>query len=984
MAWLLGFLGAVFGLMAGATGEWALGMVGGAAIGALLGSWIALRDRLGALEQRVRIAETRPWQRPEATPAAAPIQTAAPGTAGATTKVAEPEAVVAERVPVAAARPAPANPIPSAATANVDASSEPDEILPAHLRAASPETITSSAASAAAEPPHSTDRYEQRARGRHQTASAAAEPPRSTASSTSAATPEDNATATAAVQRQQADEAWARATASATDTSVPSDASGFWRWFGEGNWVAKIGIGLLFIGVGALLKLAAQEGWLTFPIEYRYIAVAIAAIAALGLGWKQRHKRPIFALNLQGGAVGILLLAVFSAYKQHGLLSSEMTFTLLLVLVAGCAVLAILQNSLGLAVFGIIGGFAAPILASTGSGNHVALFSYYALLNLAIIAISWSKGWRILNLLGFLFTFVIGATWGWRSYQPDLFDSTEPFLILFFLMYLLIPLLPALRNPDPETRDRVDGSLVFGTPLIGFGLQASLLQNDRFGLAWSALVLAAIYALLAWWVWRHAGLSRWRKAYAGLSLVFATLAVPLALSARWTSAVWAVEGALLVWLGIHQDERRLRWVGLLMQALGGISLLIAVGDHWPAHQDHAFAFGALLVTIAGLFSAVQYQRNGAGQSLTWMLAGWSFIWWYLAGMMEIERHAPEGREVDIALLFLTLTGLLGALLRRVLAFRPFGWPAHFGLLLALPLVAMMTLAHDTPLSDQGWQAWLIYGLASLITLRILDRDGSPGVSWSHAFWWLAAPVIAWIEIRDWLDMQSNLGEGWRIAALSLPILLPLGLMWKRIAIAGFPVADGIEGLRRMLMPIFAVAAVLIAAVILTLPGGSEPLPWLPILNPLELTQIAAVLMVVRCIADGLDEDLRDSSFYTLILAFGFVALSAATLRATHHLGGEAWGADMLTRALPQSALSIVWTLLGIIAMLIGARHTRRATWIAGASVLGLVLAKLLLIDMRFLGDLWGIVSLLGVGALFVAVGFFAPMPPRERDEGSSG
>lgn len=959
MAWLLGFLGAMFGLAAGATGEWALGMVGGAAIGALFGSWISLRDRLSSLEQRLRVAETRPWQRQESAPGSA-AQPAAASVAPATTAPAEmksaevPAVVVAPPSPSAATpaeSPAAMDPAPSAPT-KIEPAAAPEELLPAHLRAATAESVLSDKPGA---------------------------PIASIARAAEAPSPAP----VSRTPKPVAQAARASTTAGAADAGSSVEPSAFWRWFGEGNWVVKVGLGLLFVGVGALFRWASLRGYLTFPIEYRYIAVAIAAIAALGLGWKQRHKRPIFALNLQGGAVGILLLVVFSAYKQHHLLSSSMTFALLLSLVAGCAVLAILQDSLGLAVFGIIGGFAAPILASTGAGNHVALFSYYALLNLAIVAISWSKGWRVLNLLGFLFTFVIGTLWGVTRYEPELFASTEPFLILFFAMYLLIPLLPALRNPDPDTRDHVDGSLVFGTPLFAFGLQASLLHNDRFGLAWSALVLAAVYAALAWTVWRSAGLARWRKAYAGLSLVFATLAVPLALSARWTSAVWAVEGALLVWLGMHQDQRRLRWAGLLMQALGGAALLIAVGDRWPAHEDHAFAFGAVLVSIAGLFSAVQYQRNGAGQTLPWMLAGWSFVWWYLAGLVEIERHAADGREVDVALLFLSLTGLLGAVLRRALSFRPFGWSAHFGLLLALPMVALMTLAHDTPLADRGWQAWLIYGLASLITLRILDRDKSPGVVWSHALWWLAGPVIAWIEIRDWLDLQSHLGEGWRVAALSIPVLLPLGLMWKRVALAGFPVADGIAGLRRLLLPFFMVLAVLIATVILTLAGGSEPLPWLPILNPLELTQIAAMLLVVRCIADSVDGDLRDNGVYTLLLGFGFVALSAATLRATHHLGGEAWDASMLTQALPQSALSIVWTILGIVAMLIGARHARRATWIAGASVLGLVLGKLLLIDMRFLGDLWGIVSLLGVGALFVAVGFFAPMPPRESNGGNA-
>ncbi len=45
----------------------------------------------------------------------------------------------------------------------------------------------------------------------------------------------------------------------------------------------------------------------------------------------------------------------------------------LLVVVTICsAILAVLQNAMGLAVVAALGGFAAPILTSTGSGNHVA------------------------------------------------------------------------------------------------------------------------------------------------------------------------------------------------------------------------------------------------------------------------------------------------------------------------------------------------------------------------------------------------------------------------------------------------------------------------------------------------------------------------------------------------------------------------------------------------------------------------------------
>ncbi len=939
MAWLLGFIGLVLGVWAGMAGAWAVGLLGGITVGALIGAWMSLRERVNHLEGRLRMAESMAI-------AARQAQAPAPSVAtpGAADDWRKPAVDSTARNPgPATADPATQSPVSAeplsapTAAADIDSTLAEPAQRPVPARAVQPEMAPIRIPYRAADEQTEQDTTE------------------------TAAKPGPARTAGRPLYANKA-----------------APASGFWAWLGDGNWVAKVGIGLLFIGAGAFFKYAAAEGWLTFPIEYRYIGIALAALVGLAIGWRQRHNRPVFALNLQGGAIGILILCIYSAYRLHHLLPSSVTFALLLALVASCAVLAVLQDSLGLAVFGIIGGFAAPILASSGSGNHVTLFSYYALLNLAIIAISWSKGWRVLNLLGFVFTFVVGAAWGDRSYRPELFASTEPFLILFFAMYLLIPLLPALRNPDPDARDRVDGSLVFGTPLIGFGLQAALLRNDQDGLAWSALVLAAVYLGLAYMVWRHAGLARWRKAYAGLSLVFATLAIPLALSAQWTSAVWAVEGALLVWLGLDQDERRLRWSGLALQALGGIALLVALADHWPAHRDHAFAFGAVLVTFSGLFSAIQYQRRRDDlTTLPWLLAGWSFIWWYVAGMFEIDRHAVEGRETEIALVFIAASGAVGALLRRFLHFRPFGWPGQFALLMAVPFVVITTLAHGTPLADEAWIGWSVYALASILILRVLDRDGWPGIRWSHAVWWLAIPMILWLEVRDWLDGIATLGEGWRIAALSAPILLPLTLLWKRVSLAGAPVRDGIESLRSLLMPLFALAAAFIAVAILGMAGSSAPLPWLPVLNPLELTQIAAVILVLRCVGGFTSDDNDNAGLRLPMLAFGFVALSASTLRLTHHYGGEAWDLAMLGNALPQSALSIVWTLSGITAMLIGAHRLRRSTWIAGASVLGLVLGKLLVIDMQFLGDLWGIVSLLGVGGLFVAVGYFAPMPPRE-------
>ena len=152
-------------------------------------------------------------------------------------------------------------------------------------------------------------------------------------------------------------------------------------------------------------------------------------------------------------------------------------------MVAVCALsafLAVRQNALPLAFMGTAGGFLAPVLLSTGQGNHVALFSYYALLNAGIFAIAWFKAWRPLNLLGFVFTFTIGSAWGVTAYRPALFASTEPFLILFFLMYVGIALLYAVKR-ELALRHYVDGTLVFGTPIVATALQASLVKDMPFG-----------------------------------------------------------------------------------------------------------------------------------------------------------------------------------------------------------------------------------------------------------------------------------------------------------------------------------------------------------------------------------------------------------------------------------------------------------------------------------------------------------------------
>ena len=66
-------------------------------------------------------------------------------------------------------------------------------------------------------------------------------------------------------------------------------------------------------------------------------------------------------------------------------------FGLMVAMVVLMAWLAVRQNAQIMAQVALIGGMAAPLLTSDGSGNYLVLFSYLALLNGGVAAIAWFK-----------------------------------------------------------------------------------------------------------------------------------------------------------------------------------------------------------------------------------------------------------------------------------------------------------------------------------------------------------------------------------------------------------------------------------------------------------------------------------------------------------------------------------------------------------------------------------------------------------------
>ncbi|WP_122573926.1 DUF2339 domain-containing protein [Pseudomonas viridiflava] len=777
-------------------------------------------------------------------------------------------------------------------------------------------------------------------------------------------------------------------------------------WLMGGNTVLRVGIVVLFLGLAFLLRYATEG--MVVPIEARYAGVAASALALLGLGWWLRLRNAPYALMLQGAGIGVLYLTVFAAMKLHTLLDPTLGFGLLVAITAFSAVLALTQNSLALACAGALGGFAAPLLASTGQGSHVSLFSYFALLNAGIFAIAWFRAWRILNLIGFFGTFGIGFAWGIKAYTPDLFWSTEPFLILFFLMYLAIGLLFARRKlqeqaggPQDDSRnallrwsarqgDYVDGTLLFGTPIVGFSLQYALVEHFELGAAFSALALGVIYMGLARLLAARGSerTTLLMETCLALGVVFTTLAIPLGLGSQWTTCAWAVEGAAIFWLGMRQHRVLARAFGLLLQLAAGVTLLSNLELSYASLLLHGDYWTSIILAIAAFVSAWCIHRY---QTLTLMdqelaralLMVWAAAWWMFSVINVVPLFVPVLLQTSALL----MAAAASAALWTVLALR-LRWSDLATLCATLtPLCTIVLLTSLSsqyhPAQDGGWIAWLAVFAVHLFSLRRLaELAPSLAIRLAHVVGcWLIIAVLA-LELRFGLMQLSEQYNAWRWLGWAVVPSLYLWAMTSQRQwpwpVCAYPQAYRVSAaapLAVLMLAWFWLANIFSD-------GAADPLPYVPLLNPLEiglLFSLASVFLWTRHYLPEMGLDDTRSRNIPLLTAGAslFVLVTAMVMRTAHHWADVPWNTEYLLESMRvQAGLSIVWTLMALALMIGGHMRAHRQIWLGGAALIGVVVIKLFFIELGNRGGMERIVSFIGVGILLLVVGYFAPLPPK--------
>ncbi|RYY80629.1 MAG: DUF2339 domain-containing protein [Moraxellaceae bacterium] len=825
----------------------------------------------------------------------------------------------------------------------------------------------------------------------------------SSVNASSSASPLDSSTPEYTTRPAKAD--WPQATVRRSDSPLlePDEQSlnivtslwhSFLQWFKGGNAIVRVGVIVLLVGVILLLRLA--NDLLTIPIEVRLGAVAIGGVALTLIGLKLRQKRRSYAMSIQGAGLAIVYFTLFAAFRMYEVLPASLTFVLLAILAIVSAALALMQNALPLALLAFGGAFLAPLLTSTGSNNLVGLFSYYLILNLALAWLAHYKTWKVLNVLGAAMTFGVAGYLGWNSYDDSMRWPLEGLLLAHLALYLFIVVrysqqlvIAQETQPDSTAIAAVDSSLLFGVPLMGFALQAGLLHDIPYALAFSSAALSGLYLALGYKLfYQNKKLVLLTEGVLALGIGFMALVIPLALDVQWTAVGWSVQGAALIWLGKRQNRIWSIRFGVLLEVLSALALL------WLSFNDKDMLLPLMVYSVCLFIAAVLVRRPdqrlmslGHLPLSLWQPAFLMLVWAFAASqvtLVALEQWTISHQFYwPLHVLQLSLYPLIFMGVAMLVSWR-FYWP-QLTLLIRLILVALtvhsgLIWLDYGSLFDHRALLWLTivayFGFGLLAIMRISSQSGHaralplPPLSsrFEQLFWMLGVLVYSSVLLQVYWISQPM------VAMIILPLVIMATLLLVKKPL--LPI-DYQSLLHDLTLPVSAVFFLWIMIANWLSSGQTGGLPYVPVLNLLDICLIIAALVIYRLAAN-----LPSMLLNVVRAALGMMAFFSVTsliVRTLHQWAGTplwesgAWHTDLV-----QTSLTIIWTLCALLLTGLASRYGWREVWLAGIALLAVVVIKLLLVDLSNVAAIARIVSFIGAGLIMLLIGYIAPLPPATR------
>ncbi|MDR1144990.1 MAG: DUF2339 domain-containing protein, partial [Verrucomicrobiales bacterium] len=472
------------------------------------------------------------------------------------------------------------------------------------------------------------------------------------------------------------------------------------------KWLLFAGIIITVLGVGYFLKLAFNNNWI--PAIGRVAMAYLLGGAFLGAGeWFRRKGGELlrFGLPLIGCGVVILYFSSFAAYQVYHLVNQGTAFGLMALITAFTGILSLKYNSKAVAVVGLVGGFVTPLLLSTGENSYLTLFTYLTILNLGVVWLSFYQRWGLLNILGFIFTWLIFSGWHFKWYDDTMFWPAIIYLNIFFVIYAVTPYAYFFRHRFTGQAGGFSLSVI--NSFIAFGFAYGMIKHHTDYPA--ASILSVCYAGVFFWMARH--LHRCQPANKrslimtlAMGLLFLTITVPILFKGHWLTVFWLAEGAIILWAALKLESPRLR--------LTAIGLLTVVFIKFLT-LDYPVRFGFAVEQFRYLPS---YSANWLSRYFTTAVALGAM---YAAARLLRKNFADESRVFTVVFA-LALFGLLTAEVSGCFAdYRPDGRAAAVS---AWWSIFAITLIISGFIKRHAVCRYLAIGLFAVTALKVIIGD----------------------------------------------------------------------------------------------------------------------------------------------------------------------------------------------------------------------------------------------------------------------
>jgi uncharacterized membrane protein len=381
------------------------------------------------------------------------------------------------------------------------------------------------------------------------------------------------------------------------------------KFIGE-NLINKIGIGILVLGIGFFVKFAIDQNWIN---EIGRVAIGIACGGILiGLAHKLRKTFKPFSSVLVGGGLAVFYFTIAIAFQDYQIFSQTVAFLLMVVITAFAIVLSIAYDRQELAVLSIIGGFASPMMLSTGAGNYIVLFSYILILNVGMIVLAYFKRWNIVNIVSYAFTMLLYGAWlGTKVLNGD--DPYPPyagaliFATIFYVVFFVMNIINNLKDNQKFVASQI--MILVSNTFAYYAAGILILKNIEDGLYQGLFTaLIGIFNFIFAYTLYKSKKADMNLIYLliGMVLTFVSLAAPVQLEGNYITLFWATEAVLLLWLSQKSGIQLIKVSAVVVTALMLISLIMDwfnVYEYFNPETDilfnKAFVTGVIAICSVG-------------------------------------------------------------------------------------------------------------------------------------------------------------------------------------------------------------------------------------------------------------------------------------------------------------------------------------------------------------------------------------------------